>query len=206
MKRTHMADLPPYRVSSEDTGVRPGTPRWVKVFGIIVIVLVLLVGIVMVTRLGGEHGPGRHIPGSDAQPSSGPESTGGVSGPAAPSASARTVEVITLDTMNFEPNRINVSAGEMVTSSGQAVHEFTLGNAAMQQQHADEMARKADGMTHNEPNSISLQPRETRQLIWRFGDSGILEYACHEPGHYQAGRRGQLTITLMQAPTEVQRL
>jgi hypothetical protein len=37
-----------------------GTPRWVKIFGIIVIALALLAGIVMFT--GGEHGPGRHIP------------------------------------------------------------------------------------------------------------------------------------------------
>lgn len=37
---THMADPPPY----------PGTPRWVKVFGIIVIVVVLLVVIVVFSR------------------------------------------------------------------------------------------------------------------------------------------------------------
>jgi len=42
----------------------PSTPRWVKVFGIIVIVLVLLVGIIMFTGVGGQHGPGRHIPPS----------------------------------------------------------------------------------------------------------------------------------------------
>jgi len=48
-----------------DTGAEPGcgsttiTPRWVKVFGIIVIVLVLLVGIMM---LSGSHGPGAHAP------------------------------------------------------------------------------------------------------------------------------------------------
>ncbi|OLO27023.1 hypothetical protein BTR23_21035 [Alkalihalophilus pseudofirmus] len=36
------------------------TPRWVKVFGIIAIVLVLLVVIIMVIS-GGEHGPGRHL-------------------------------------------------------------------------------------------------------------------------------------------------
>ena len=59
---THMADLPPYRDSSDDTGVRPATPRWVKVFGIIVIILVLLGGIIMFTGIGGQHGPGRHMP------------------------------------------------------------------------------------------------------------------------------------------------
>ncbi|UUZ65305.1 hypothetical protein LP417_12350 [Polaromonas sp. P1-6] len=48
-----------------DTGVGPcffrsttSTPRWVKVFGVIVVVLVLLIGIMM---LGGGHGPGAHI-------------------------------------------------------------------------------------------------------------------------------------------------
>ena len=63
---THMADLPPYRDIGDDTGVRPGIPRWVMVFGIIVIVLVLLAGIIMFTGIGGPHGPGRHMPSGDA--------------------------------------------------------------------------------------------------------------------------------------------
>jgi hypothetical protein len=50
----HMANRPPY----------PGIPRWVKVFGIIVIALVLLVIAMMFT--GGEHGPGRHTESGDA--------------------------------------------------------------------------------------------------------------------------------------------
>lgn len=41
------------------------TPSWVKAFGIIALVLVLLIGVVLITGFGGEHGPGRHIP-SDA--------------------------------------------------------------------------------------------------------------------------------------------
>jgi hypothetical protein len=49
-----MANRPPY----------PGTPRWVKVFGIIVIVVVLLV--VALMFIGGEHGPGRHTQSGDA--------------------------------------------------------------------------------------------------------------------------------------------
>src|SRR6266540_4771369 len=73
-EETHMAELPPYRDPSDDTGVGPGTPRWVKVFGIIVIILVLLVGIIMFTGIGGQHGPGRHIPsggtGGQTPPSS----------------------------------------------------------------------------------------------------------------------------------------
>ena len=53
-----MADLPPY----------PGTPRWVKIAGIIAVVLVLLVSIIMLTGVGGPHGPGRHMPSGGAPP------------------------------------------------------------------------------------------------------------------------------------------
>jgi hypothetical protein len=52
-----MADSPPY----------PGTPRWVKVSGIVTIVLVVLVVILLHTGVIGRHGPGRHGPfGSQA--------------------------------------------------------------------------------------------------------------------------------------------
>ncbi|MDP8974392.1 MAG: hypothetical protein M3N45_14790 [Actinomycetota bacterium] len=54
-----MADPPPY----------PGTPRWVKVFGIIVIVVVLLFVVALLFGGGppGGHGPGRHTPSDDAR-------------------------------------------------------------------------------------------------------------------------------------------
>jgi hypothetical protein len=39
-------------------GSATSTPRWVKVFAIVVTVLVLLLGIMM---LGGGHGPGAHM-------------------------------------------------------------------------------------------------------------------------------------------------
>lgn len=42
----------------------PSTPRWVKVFGIISVVLVLLFGIIKLA--GGDHGPGRHLPSGSA--------------------------------------------------------------------------------------------------------------------------------------------
>ena len=54
-----MADLPPY----------PGTPRWVKLFGIIVIVLVLLFVGMHLTGRG--LGPGDHSPPAGVHTSSG---------------------------------------------------------------------------------------------------------------------------------------
>jgi hypothetical protein len=58
-----VADPPPYTDTNDDTGVgpdhesTPGTPRWVKVFAVIGLVLVLLFVIALVS---GGHGPGRH--------------------------------------------------------------------------------------------------------------------------------------------------
>jgi hypothetical protein len=55
MLQTHVGpDRPPY----------PGTPRWVKVFGIIAVVVVLLFVFLMFTRGPGGHGPGGHTPPS----------------------------------------------------------------------------------------------------------------------------------------------
>lgn len=59
----HMADLPPYPDSNGDTGVGPDrgsttdTPRWVYVFGLIAIVLVLLFVIQHLTGGGLRHTP-----------------------------------------------------------------------------------------------------------------------------------------------------
>jgi hypothetical protein len=44
------------------TGSDTGTPRWVKVFGVIALVVIVLFVVVLLLR-GGEHGPGRHSPG-----------------------------------------------------------------------------------------------------------------------------------------------
>jgi hypothetical protein len=38
------------------------TPRWVKVFAIIVLTAILLVAIILATGIGGPHGPARHLP------------------------------------------------------------------------------------------------------------------------------------------------
>lgn len=30
---------------------------------------------------------------------------------------------------------------------------------------------------------------------WQFSHAGTLEFACHEPGHYETGMRGQLIVS-----------
>ena len=52
----------PENVGNQKRG--PSMPRWVKVFGIGAIALLLLIAIIMFVS-GGEHGPGRHMPSAE---------------------------------------------------------------------------------------------------------------------------------------------
>ncbi len=65
----------PHTGEGPDRGASAGTPRWVKVLGILGLVAVLLVVVMLVTGRGGGHGPGRH--------------TGAGSGPSPPSSQVR---------------------------------------------------------------------------------------------------------------------
>jgi uncharacterized cupredoxin-like copper-binding protein len=117
--------------------------------------------------------------------------------PADASEATRTIAVDAFD-MAFDPETISVAPGEVVTfevtNTGEAVHEFFLGDSAMQQEHAEEMAEMGSDMAHDEPYSIRLQPGEIKQLTWRFAEGGEIEFACHEPGHYQAGMHGRISV------------
>ena len=53
----------------------PGTPRWVKVSGIVALSLILLVVVVMVLG-GGAHGPMRHIPSGSGETNTPPIAVG----------------------------------------------------------------------------------------------------------------------------------
>jgi hypothetical protein len=78
-----VTNRPPYPDTGEDTdtGVGPdrelttGAPRWVKVFGIVVLGLAVLFVGLKLTGIG-NHGPGRHGGGSGT-PSSGVTQDGG---------------------------------------------------------------------------------------------------------------------------------
>lgn len=124
--------------------------------------------------------------------------------PGTPAAADRTIDVDTVEEggFHYEPAAIEVAAGETVTfrvhNVGEAVHEFVIGDEHTQQEHEAEMramASENDMMMHDDPNAVSLQPGETKELTWTFAAPGELIFGCHEPGHYEAGMRGDLTVT-----------
>lgn len=55
-----MTAPPPDPDPAEAPSRYPGTPRWVKALAVIAVVALLLVVFIMVTGLGGVHGPQRH--------------------------------------------------------------------------------------------------------------------------------------------------
>ena len=44
----------------------PSTPRWVKIFGLVALLVVVLFAVLLLTDRGGKHGPGRHAPPAGA--------------------------------------------------------------------------------------------------------------------------------------------
>lgn len=112
--------------------------------------------------------------------------------PGKSSAAKRTIEIAMHDTMRYEPSSITVKTGEtvrfVVQNKGQVTHEFGIGTRDEQKQHA-EMMRAMPDMKHDDPNVVTVDPGQKKELIWQFTRAGTFEIACHVPGHYLAGMR-----------------
>lgn len=124
--------------------------------------------------------------------------------PAVAEDADRTIDVETVEQggFSYEPSAIEVSAGETVTfrvhNVGEAVHEFVLGDQATQREHEAEMqAMTSEGamVMGDEANALAILPGATKSLTWTFTAPGELIYGCHQPGHYEAGMRGDLTVS-----------
>lgn len=120
--------------------------------------------------------------------------------PGNPKKPARTVAVIMHDdngTMRFEPARLEVKKGEqirfVIENKGVLKHEFILASVKENKKHA-ELMKKFPHMEHDDPNSKSVEPGKTAEILWQFTKAGTFEFACLIPGHYEAGMRGSATV------------
>lgn len=129
----------------------------------------------------------------------------------------RTITVAMYDNY-YEPDTVEVSPGEtvrfVVENRGSQVHEFNIGTPAMHEAHQDEMKMMVEhgviqggkinhhmmemdmgdghSMKHDDPNSVLVEPGESRELVWTFPGEANVEFACNLPGHYQAGMYGDI--------------
>jgi uncharacterized cupredoxin-like copper-binding protein len=70
-----------------------------------------------------------------------------------------------------------------VTTMGPVVHEFMVGPA-------DAVAADEEGT----PEVADIGMMQTKSLTYTFDGSGPYAYACHAPGHYEAGMAGTITV------------
>jgi uncharacterized cupredoxin-like copper-binding protein len=124
--------------------------------------------------------------------------------PASPSMPGATIAATRIavsltDNMRIEPAAMSVPA-EMpitfvVTNTGQIEHEFTLGDADVQDEHEQEMLEMGGmPMTHDEDNAVTVAPGATKELVYTFASQGTSLAGCHVPGHYPAGMKATITI------------
>jgi uncharacterized cupredoxin-like copper-binding protein len=100
--------------------------------------------------------------------------------------------------MLYIPDSIQVKEGQTVRfairNSGEADHEFVLDTQEEVMEHKQVM-EKFPEMEHEDPNSVRLAPGRSGEIIWKFTKSGTLTFACLIPGHYEAGMRGDVSVT-----------
>jgi uncharacterized cupredoxin-like copper-binding protein len=99
--------------------------------------------------------------------------------------------------MRYSPSNIAVKQGETVRfiarNSGKIKHEIVLGSARELKEHAD-MMLKMPGMEHAEANMVVVEPGKTGEIIWKFTKAGTFDFACLQPGHFEAGMKGQVKV------------
>lgn len=117
--------------------------------------------------------------------------------PGDPKAKARTIIVTMNDNMRFSPASITAAKGEtirfQVKNTGSLRHEFQLGTLEELLAHAKVMEQHPD-MEHDDPNAVTVEPGQTRTLVWKFTKAGRFDFACLIPGHYQGGMKGNITV------------
>ena len=110
---------------------------------------------------------------------------------------SRAVQVVMTDDMQFTPAKVNVKRGEIirfvVRNAGRIKHAMVIGSMAELKEHA-EMMRKMPGMEHADANMVALEPGKSGALVWQFTKAGTAAFACLQPGHFEAGMMGAVSV------------
>ena len=113
-------------------------------------------------------------------------------------AAARTVVIDMDDSMRFAPAQWEAKQGEVlrlvVINSGKARHELVIGQDKELAEHAKQMREAPQGHHHHD-NAVSVEPGQAAVLRWTFKTAGPWAMACFEPGHFEAGMAGRITVT-----------
>lgn len=114
------------------------------------------------------------------------------------SQSIKTIKVTTLDSMRYDFKSIpDLSDGDIitfiVTNEGKIPHEFSIGDEKEQKAHR-EMMRKMPNMVHEDGNTVTINPGQTKEITWQFTGGNEVVFACNIPGHFEAGMFTKATV------------
>jgi uncharacterized cupredoxin-like copper-binding protein len=119
----------------------------------------------------------------------------GVPGKAAQVTRTQTINMN--DAMRFSPATISVKKGETirfnVKNVGKIKHEMVLGTEKELKEH-EALMKKNPEMEHADDNQITVMPGQKGEIIWRFTKAGKVNFACLQPGHYDAGMKGSVNV------------
>lgn len=114
-----------------------------------------------------------------------------------PKKASRTVRVDMSDKMRFTPASLSIKQGEtvrfVVQNSGKLMHEMVLGTMDELKAHA-ELMKKHPGMQHEETHMVHVAPGKIETMVWQFTKTGEFHFGCLEPGHFEAGMLGRITV------------
>ena len=117
----------------------------------------------------------------------------------------RTVVVDMKDDMRFHSSVFSVKQGETIRfvakNSGKVKHEMVLGTAKDLKDHYEEMKKNPE-MEHDDPNMVTVAPGKSGEIIWQFTSAGKVDFACLQPGHFDAGMKGLVNVASSKAPAK----
>lgn len=117
--------------------------------------------------------------------------------PGVASKVTRTINIDMRDDMRFHTSVIDAKQGETIRfvakNSGKVKHEMVLGTQKDLKEHY-ELMKKNPEMEHADANMVTVAPGKTGEIIWQFTSAGKVDFACLQPGHYDAGMKGMVNV------------
>jgi len=114
-----------------------------------------------------------------------------------PKKVTKTIKVDMTDNMRFTPSDLMVKRGEtvkfVVHNDGKVLHEMVLGTKEAIKEHA-ELMKKFPEMEHADANMAHVKPGKAGEIVWQFTKAGEFQFACLQPGHFEAGMVGKVTV------------
>ena len=113
----------------------------------------------------------------------------------------QTVEISIEDNV-FSVAKVSAKEGDtirfVVQNKDDFEHELVIGTVEAMAEHRAEMEAMMDkGMEmedHGQPNELELPELASGELVWKFTQAGMFEFACNIPGHYEAGMHGMIMV------------